>query len=208
MVRRPRLRLVNIPGGEVTAHLIAETARAAGAEVTQHCGGRARCRLGCARVRRRCLRSSDHDRRQRCRPHRCRDHGIGRRGEVIAHGIAPSPAAPRRSAASAQCRPWRCLARRTRPLRHGGRWRGPCSTACRRAAAQDAFIAAGAQDRLYRRHRRGRLCWNTPRAPGCRSRSGIYRLTRSPAPMPGLLVPGSSEGFAAGTPVDAYMLRE
>ncbi len=32
-VRRPRLRIVNIPGGTLTADLIAESARAAGAEV-------------------------------------------------------------------------------------------------------------------------------------------------------------------------------
>src|SRR5207244_1673670 len=33
-VRRPRLRIVNIPGGTLTADLIAESARSAGADVT------------------------------------------------------------------------------------------------------------------------------------------------------------------------------
>ena len=41
-----------------------------------------------------------------------------------------------------------------------------------------------------------------------RWRSASCRSMRSPAPKPGLLVPGGSEGFAAGAPVDAYMLRE
>ena len=79
MVRRPRLRIVNVPGGAVTANLIAESARTAGAGCRQHRGRRARWRIDCASARWRRLRSADHGRRQRRRPQRCRGNGTGRR---------------------------------------------------------------------------------------------------------------------------------
>ena len=71
-VRRPRVRVVNVPsaGEAVTAQLIAESARKAGADVSsvEAAGRDAGSIASSARWR---LRPSAHDRRQRCRPHRC-----------------------------------------------------------------------------------------------------------------------------------------
>ena len=46
-VRRPRLRIVNVPGGTVTSDLIAESARTAGADVVCRHRRGPRCRIDC-----------------------------------------------------------------------------------------------------------------------------------------------------------------
>ena len=50
-VRRPRLRIVNVPGGSVTADLIAESAQAAGADVVSLHRRGPRCRIDCGGTR-------------------------------------------------------------------------------------------------------------------------------------------------------------
>ena len=75
---RPRVRLVNVPGGGITAKLIANGLRIAGVDVT--------CVEATARdvasidkqTRWQRLRSARHRRRQRRRPHRCQRGRAGR----------------------------------------------------------------------------------------------------------------------------------
>ena len=208
MVRRPRLRLVNIPGGEVTAHLIAETARAAGAEVTSIAAA--------ARDAASVARAFGDD--------ACDllitigGSGVGRtdaaimalavRGEVIAHGIALEPgrtsAVGRVGAMPAVALPgapdqafaaWWALARPV--LDHLSGWspRKTLSLPLARKIASTVGIA----EVVLLEYTEG--AW-MPLAVGDLSLGAIARADAW------LLVPGSSEGFAAGTPLDAYMLRE
>ena len=44
--------------------------------------------------------------------------------------------------------------------------------------------------------------------PGCRSRPAIFRWPRCARETPGFWFPAAAEGYAAGTQVNAYMLRE
>ena len=119
-----------------------------------------------------------------------------------------SPAAPRRSAGSERRRSSCCRVRRIRRLRRGGRWRFPCWIGCPAVRPrQDAHSAAGAQDCFPGRHRRDRAAGTQGRRLDARWRSATCRSMRSPAPKPGCWCPPAAEGFAAGTPVDAYMLR-
>jgi molybdopterin molybdotransferase len=207
-VRRPRLRIVNIPGGTLTADLIAESARAAGAEVFRaEAAGRD---LGSiART---------------LEPGGCDllltvgGSGVGRsdatvmalaqRGEVLAHGVALQPG---RSSAVGRI--------------------GKTPVVALPGAPDQAFaawwtLALPALDRLSARRPRKTL--NLPLARKIASSVGIAEIVllgrnegtwvtlaagelsletiaRAEA---FLAVPGGSEGFAAGAPVDAYMLRE
>ena len=206
-LRRPRLRLVNIPGGELTAHLIAETARAAGAEVTtieaEVCGAAS-------------VASAFDDSRDLLVT--IGGSGVGRtdaavmalaaRGEVIAHGIALEPgrtsAVGRVGAMPAVALPgapdqafaaWWALARPV--LDHLSGWspRKTLSLPLARKIASTVGIA----EVVLLEYTEG--AWK-PLAVGDLSLGAIARADAW------LLVPGSSEGFAAGTPLDAYMLRE
>ena len=208
MVRRPRLRLVNIPGGDVTAHLIAETVRAAGAEVTR-IEAAARDAASVARA------FGDEA---------CDllitigGSGVGRtdaaimafaaRGEVIAHGIALEPgrtsAVGRIGATPAVALPgapdqafaaWCALARPVLDRLSAQNLRKTLSLPLARKIASSVGIAEFA----LLEHSEG--AW-MPLAVGDLSLDAIARADAW------LVVPGSSEGFAAGTPVDAYMLRE
>jgi molybdopterin molybdotransferase len=206
-VRRPRLRVVNIPSGRMTANLIAESARAAGAEVIL---AEAASRDAAAIAN-----ALDPD---------CDllvtvgGSGVGRtdgaivalakRGEVIAHGIALQPG---RTAAVGKAGKTPVIALPGAPDQALAAWR---------------TLAVPALDRLT--GRRPRRTVTLPLERKIASQVGIAEIVllerKDGGWMPlaagdlplqiiaradgWLLVPGGSEGFAAGAPVDAYMLWE
>ena len=207
-VRRPRLRIVNVPGGTFTADLIAESARGAGAEIVR-IEAAARDAASIAQV----LDAGACDLLLTVG-----GSGVGRidaavvalaqRGEVIAHGIALQPGrtagigrigktpvvalpgAPDQALAA-----WWTLALPVLDRLSGRRPRETLTLPLARKVASSVGIAeivllgqsAGA--------------WATL-AVGELSLEAIARAQAY------LVVPGGSEGFAAGAPVDAYMLRE
>jgi molybdopterin molybdotransferase len=207
-VRRPRLRIVNIPGGTVTADLIAESARTAGAEIVAFtAAGRGAASIAAAFDNTACdlllvVGGS----------------GVGRtdaavttlaaRGEVLAHGIALQPG-------------------RTSAVGRVGR----TPVVGLPGAPDQAFaawwtLALPALDRLS--GRRPRKTLNLPLARKIASSVGIAEIVLLERKQGAwitlasgelsldaiaraeawLAVPGGSEGFAAGAAVDAYMLRE
>jgi molybdopterin molybdotransferase len=207
-VRRPHLRIVNIPGGSLTADFIAESARAAGAEVLRgEAAGRDAASIA---------RSLDID--------RCDllltigGSGVGRtdatmlalaqRGDVIAHGIALQPG---RGSAVGRIGKTPVIALSGAPDQAFAAW---------------WTLALPALDRLSARRPRKTL--NLPLARKIASHVGlaeIVLLERKQSTWVALAVgelslqaiaraeawlavPGGSEGFAAGAAVDAYMLRE
>jgi molybdopterin molybdotransferase len=207
-VRRPRLRIVNVPGGSVTADMIAESARTAGADVAcAEAAGRDPGSIAGA-----------------IEPGACDllltvgGSGVGRtdatvmalaeRGEVLAHGIALQPG---RTSAVGRI--------------------GNVPVIALPGAPDQAFAAwwalvLPALDRLS--GRRPRKTLNLPLARKIASTVGVAEIVllerKQGAWMPlavgelsletiaraeaWLAVPDSAEGFAAGAPVDAYMLRE
>ena len=209
-VRRPRLRIVNIPaiGDTVTAHLIAESARKAGADVISvEAGGRDPEPIAKA-----------------LDAHGCDllvtvgGSGVGRsdaavtalaqRGELIAHGIALQPGrtsaigrigdipvvalpgAPDQAFAA-----WWALALPALDRLSGRRPRKTLSLPLVRKVASSVGMA----EIVLLERRQG--AWFTL-AVGELSLEAIARAEAW------LAVPGGSEGFAAGAPVDGYMLRE
>jgi len=209
-VRRPRVRVVNVPasGEAVTAHLIAESAAKAGAEVA--------CIEAAARDANSIAQALDAD--------GCDlilttgGSGVGRtdatvaalaqRGELMAHGIAMQPG---RTSAVGRI--------------------GKTPVVVLPGAPDQAFaawwtLALPALDRLS--GRRSRKILNLPLARKIASSVGIAEivlLQRKQAAWTvvavgdlsldaiaraeaWLAVSGGSEGFAAGAPVDGYMLRE
>lgn len=207
-VRRPRLRIVNIPGGVVTAELIAESARHAGAEIISIAAER-RDAVSIAAA----LDAHDCDLLLMVG-----GSGVGRtdaavtalamRGEVLAHGIALQPG--RTSAAG----------------RIGGTPVVVLPGAPDQAFAAWWTLVLPVLDRLS--GRRPRRTLNLPLARKIASGVGIAEIVLLERKQGAwvtlavgelsldaiaraeawLVVPGGSEGFAAGAPVDAYMLRE
>ena len=209
-VRRPRVCVINIPatGETVTAHLIAESARKAGAQVV-------------------CIEAAGRDASsiaQALDPGGCDllltvgGSGVGRtdatvtalarRGELIAHGIALQPG---RSAAIARI--------------------GKTPVVALPGAPDQAFaawwtLALPVLDRLS--GRRPRKTFNLPLARKIASSVGIAEIVLLARKQGAwnvlaagdlslgaiaraeawLAVPGGAEGFAAGAPVDGYMLRD
>lgn len=207
-VRRPRLRIVNIPGSTLTADLIAESARNAGAEVNVvSAEGREAESIASA------LDTSGCDLLITIG-----GSGVGRtdatvlalakRGEVIAHGIALQPG-------------------RTSAVGRVGR----TPVVALPGAPDQAFaawwtLALPALDRLSARRPRKTL--DLPLARKIASQVGLAEIVllerkdgtwttlaagelsleaiaRAEA---WLAIPAGSEGFAAAASVDAYMLRE
>ncbi|WGR95729.1 molybdopterin-binding protein [Bradyrhizobium sp. ISRA443] len=205
-VRRPRLRIVNSPGGHVTAPFIAEAARIAGADVV--------CIDAAGRDAAAIASALDAD--------GCDllitigGSGVGRtdaavtalasRGEVIAHGIALQPG---RTMAVGRIRTTPVVALPGAPDQAFAAWWA---------------IAVPVLDRLSGRHPHEMLA--LPLARKIASSVGIAEvallarqqgtwatlaigelsldaIARAEAV---LIVPGAAEGFAAGTLVDAYML--
>jgi molybdopterin molybdotransferase len=210
-VRRPRLRIVNIParsGKAVTAQLIAENARAAGAKVT--------CTDAVARDAASIAGAIDVG--------SCDlvitigGSGVGRtdatvaalaqRGKVVAHGIALQPGrttavgrienipvmalpgAPDQALAA-----WWTLGLPVLDRLAGRRSRPAITLPLARKIASSVGIA---EIVLLERNDGGWM----PLAVGDLSLETIARADAW------LAVPGGSEGYATGTPVDAYMLRD
>ena len=210
-VRRPRLRLVNIPamsGAAVTARLIAESARAAGAAVVCiDAAGRDAASVAEALATDACdmLITTGGS-------------GVGandaviaalsRRGEVIVHGIALQPGrtaavgrigkvpvialpgAPDQALAA-----WWTLALPVLDILSGLSPRQPVTLPLQRKIAS----SVGITELVLLQQSEGR--W-LPLAIGDLSLDAIARADAW------LAVPGGIEGYAAGTPVDAYMMRD
>jgi molybdopterin biosynthesis enzyme len=207
-VRRPRVRLVNIPGGQATTQFVAASARAAGAEVeiTEAAGRDAASIAGAFDVGSCDLLFS------------VGGTGVGRtdatvtalaaRGDVLAHGIALQPG---RTAAFGRI--------------------GTIPVVALPGAPDQAFaawwaLARPVLDRLSEHRERATV--RLPLARKIASSVGIAELVllkrkdNQWAPLAigelslgliahadaWLLVPGGAEGFAAGTLVDGYMLGE
>jgi molybdopterin biosynthesis enzyme len=210
-VRRPRLRIVNIPtasGAAVTAPLIAESAGATGARVVStEAAARDAASVAAAVDVGDCdmlvttggsgVGSSD-----------AVIAALARRGEVIAHGIALQPGrtaavgrigrvpvvalpgAPDQALAA-----WWALALPVLDTLSGRRRRQGLALPLRRKIASSVGIA---EIVLVRRDDDGWM----PLATGDLTLEAIARADAW------LIVPGEAEGHAAGTAVDAYMLRE
>jgi molybdopterin biosynthesis enzyme len=210
-VRRPRLSVVNIPaisGEAVTAQLIADNARAAGADVAgAEAAGRDAASIAAALDAAACDLLITVG-----------GSGVGRtdttiaaltqRGEVIAHGIALQPGrtsavgrigkvpfvalpgAPDQALAA-----WWTLALPVLDRLSALRPRQAVILPLRRKIASSVGLA----EVVLVEERDGH--W-LPLAIGELSLDAIARADAW------LTVPGGAEGFAAGTPVDAYMLRD
>ena len=119
-----------------------------------------------------------------------------------------SPAGPPPSAGSETFPSSRCRARRIRRWRRGGRWCCRCWIGCPGGSRGSAVTlplarkiasSVGIAEIVLLERNDG--AW-MPLAVGDLSLETIARADAW------LAVPGGSEGFAAGTPVDAYMLRD
>jgi molybdopterin biosynthesis enzyme len=208
MVRRPRVRIVNVPGGTVTANWIAESAQTAGADVTSL--------TAAARDAASITAAIDVS--------ACDlllivgGSGVGRtdasvtalagRGTVFAHGIALQPgrtaAVGRIDATPAVVLPgapdqafaaWWTLVMPVLDRLSGRRPRKTLNLPLVRKIAS----LVGVAEMVLLERKAG--AW-VALASGELSLDAIARAEAW------LVVPGSSEGFAAGADVDAYMLRE
>ena len=156
-VRRPRLRIVNIPGGTVTSDLIAESARTAGADVVSvTAAGRDAASIAAAIDVGACdllltVGGSGVGRTD------ATVTALAERGEIIAHGIALQPG---RTSAVGRVGKTPVVVLPGAPDQAFAAWWTLALARARSAvgppAAQDAQSAAGAQDRLRCRHRRNR----------------------------------------------------
>lgn len=207
-VRRPRLRLVNIPGASLTADLIAESACHASAEVNAvSAGGRDAISIASA------LDTDGSDLLITIG-----GSGVGRSdatvqalakcGEVIAHGIALQPGrtsavgrigntpvvalpgAPDQAFAA-----WWTLALPVLDRLSGRRPRKTLGLPLSRKIASQVGLA----EIVLLERKDG--AWTTLAA----GELSLEAIARAEA---WLAIPGGSEGFAAGATVDAYMLRE
>jgi molybdopterin molybdotransferase len=206
-VRRPRLRIVNIPGGTITANLIAESAGAAGAEVMlaeaiSHDATAVADALDADCDLLLTIGGSGVGRTD------ATIAALAKRGEVIAHGIALQPG---RTSAIGKIGETPVIAMPGAPDQALAAW---------------WTLVLPALDRLT--GRRPRRSVTLPLARKIASQVGIAEivlLERSDASFvplaigdlplqmiaradAWLVVPGGSEGFAAGAEINAYMLRE
>jgi molybdopterin molybdotransferase len=208
MVRRPRVRIVNVPRGTVTADWIAESARTAGAEVVSLTAA-ARDAASIAAA----IDASTCDLLLIVG-----GSGVGRtdasvtalagRGTVLAHGIALQPG---RTAAVGRINATPVVVLPGAPDQAFAAWwtlvmpvldrlsgRRPRKTLNLPLARKIASLVGIAEIALLER-KQG--VW-VALAAGELSLDAIARAEAW------LVVPGGSEGFAAGADVDAYMLRE
>jgi molybdopterin molybdotransferase len=208
-VRRPRLRLVNVPAtnGDIgTAHLILESARSAGAEVTF---AEARSR-GVASI------AAELETTAVDLLVTVGGSGVGRtdatvlaidhRGELIAHGLAlrpgttsalgrigSTPVIALSGSAGSALAAWWTLGLPVLDRLSGRKPRDPTILPLARKLASSVGIAEIAL------LERDNGCW----VPLALADLPIQAILKASA---WLAVPGSSEGFPAGTPVGAYML--
>jgi molybdopterin molybdotransferase len=208
-VRRPRLRIVNVPGSTTTTQMIADIARGAGLDVGTHEAGA----RDAASLAEEALDVSACDLLLTIG-----GSGVGRqdaavlalaeRGNVIAHGLALLPG---RTAAIGRIGKvpvvalpglsdhalavWLALVLPLIDRLSARRPRRSVTLPLARKVASNVGIAEIAL--LAEEHH----AW-TPLAVG---EWPLQTIARADA---WLLIPGSSEGFAAGTPVNAYLMRE
>ena len=205
--RMLRLRVVNVPGGDLTAELIARSLSTTGIEI-------------------KCVEAGSRDVASIARAFDAGacdllitigGSGVGRtdatvialagRGEVIAHGIALQPG---RTAAVGRIgntpvvvlpgAPDQALAAWwTLVLPALDRLAGTQRKTVTRPLAQKVASSVGISEIVLLGERNG--AW-TPLAVGDLPLTAIARAKAW------LVVPGASEGYAAGTPVNAYLLRE
>jgi molybdopterin molybdotransferase len=209
--RRPRLRIVNIPatsGDKLTVQLILEAARAEGAEVIHtEAAGRDADSIASALEAGGCdllvmIGGTGVGRTDAV------ISALARRGEVVAHGLALQPG---RTSAIGRIGDVPVLALPGAPDQALGAW---------------WTLALAALDRLSGRETR--LRQTLPLARKVASQVGVAEIVllerADDAWMPlavgdlslgtiaraeaWLVISGGSEGFAAGTPVDAYILRD
>jgi molybdopterin molybdotransferase len=207
-VRRPRLRIVNVPGGSMTAELIAESAQATGAEtVASTAAGRDASSIAAALDDGACdvlliVGGSGVGRSDAAVT------ALAARGEILGHGIALQPG---RTAAVGRVRKTPVVVLPGAPDQALAAW---------------WTLALPVLDRLSGRRQRKTV--NLPLARKIASHVGIAEIVllerkqdtwitlavgelsleaiaRAEA---WLVVSGGSEGFAAGSPVDAYMLQD
>jgi molybdopterin molybdotransferase len=207
-VRRPRVRIVNVPGGTVTADWIAESARAAGADVVSlTVASRDAASIAAAIDTGNCdllviVGGSGVGRTD------ATVTALAERGEVLAHGVALQPG---RTSAVGRIDTTPAVVLPGAPDQAFAAW---------------WTLAMPALDRLS--GRRPRKTLNLPLARKVASLVGIaefvllqrkqdawVRLAAGELSLDAiaraeawLVVSGGSEGFAAGADVDAYMLRE
>ncbi|HEV7411433.1 MAG TPA: molybdopterin-binding protein [Bradyrhizobium sp.] len=210
-VRRPRLRLIDIPataGNAVTEQLIAESGRAAGAEIIRvEAGGRDARSIAAALDAKPCdllitvggtgVGRTDATIKALASCGELRAHGIALRpGRTAAIGrIAGTPAIALPGAPDQALAAWWTLALPVLDRLSGREKRRAATLPLARKIASSVGIAEivllkKADD-----------AW-MPLATGDLSLETIARADAW------LAVPGASEGYAAGTPVDAYMLRD
>jgi molybdopterin biosynthesis enzyme len=207
-VRRPRLRLVNVPEATITMRLIADIARAAGLEVTgEEARGRDEASIAAALDASACdlvvtIGGSGVGRRDAAVT------ALARRGAVLAHGLALQPG---RTAAVGRLGRVPVVALPGSPDHALAAWFALVLPVIDRLAARrprrsvalplarKIASSVGVAEIALLVERQG--AW-LPLA------AGEWRLHAIAAADAWLLIPGSSEGFAAGTPIDAYLMRE
>jgi molybdopterin biosynthesis enzyme len=210
-VRRPRLRLINIPataGTAMTAQLIAESARATGAEIIRiEAGGRDARSIGAAFDAEPCdllvtvggtgVGHTDAAIEALASRGKLLAHGIALRpgrtaaiGRIAGYPVIALPGAPDQALAA-----WWTLALPVLDRLSGSETRPTRSLPLVRKIASSVGIAE-----IVLLKKAGDA-W-MPLATGDLSLEAIARADAW------LAVPGGSEGYAAGTPVDAYMLRD
>jgi molybdopterin biosynthesis enzyme len=207
-VRRPKLRIVNVPGGSVTADMIVESAQATGAEtVSFSAAGRDAGSIAAALDDGACdllliVGGSGVGRTDAAVT------ALATRGKILAHGIALQPArtsavgrvgktpvvvlpgAPDQALAA-----WWTLALPAIDRLSGRRLRKTVNLPLARKIASSVGLAE-----IVLLERKQDM-W-IPLAVGDLSLGAIARAEAW------RVVSGGSEGFAAGSPVDAYMLRD
>ena len=207
-VRRPRLRIVNSPGGTLTTELIAESARNAGADVVvATAAGREATSIADALDVAGCdlliaVGGSGVGRSD------ATVLALAKRGNVIAHGIALQPG---RTSAVGRIGTTPVLVLPGAPDQAFAAWWTLGLAALDRLSGRrprktlglplGRKIASGVGIAEIVLLERAQGAWITL-AVGELSLQAIARAEAW------LVVPGGAEGFAAGTPVDAFMLRE
>ncbi|AMA59814.1 MULTISPECIES: molybdopterin-binding protein [unclassified Bradyrhizobium] len=207
-VRRPRLRIVIVPGAAASAQMIADISRAAGLDVKMHeAGARDEASIADALDASSCdvlltIGGSGVGRRDAAVT------ALARRGQVLAHGLALQPG---RTAAVARLGRVPVVALPGSPDHALAAWlalvpplidrlsaRQPCQQVTLPLARKIASSVGIAELALLSREHDAWM----PLAVG---EWPLQALARADA---WLLVPASHEGYAAGTPVGAYLMRE
>jgi molybdopterin biosynthesis enzyme len=207
-VRRPRLRIVNVPGATATMHMIGDIARVAGVDVQmREAGARDAASIAEALGDSGCdilltIGGSGVGRRDAAVT------ALARRGHVLAHGLALQPG---RTAAVARFGKIPASALPGSPDQALAAWLALVLPVIERLSARQPrrpvtlplarkiASAVGIAEIALLVEDQG--AW----LPAAVGDWPLHAIAGADA---WLLIPGSSEGFAAGTPVGAYLMRE